>query len=521
MTETCQARDPVVTTRESDGAEVETIVVCALNERDCNGDASTVSSLVTPSDTRSASASASVAADVWSKEQQHALEVALSNHPVSTFSGTPNERWERIAEAVPGKTRSQCLKRYKELTAAVKKKKADEAAGEQAATSTAHDSVSSACTSSSPPPAAPHAALEDDWTEEAFNALLKAEKKHPATDYPGRQEERFAAISERVAGKTPSQCKKLLRDPSRFRQLQAMFAARKVTATASTPPPPPLPQQESWRTDFAEELAEEWAVGRSLRVSLVRNHSTYLEGLWPILQALQLILSRPEMGGFKKIMPAQIRRLACVPRDKLTITITEETPTGYRLTARKGRMEQLIFVTVNGTANSGEIAPRNQLSAAIDEVLGEGTDIAVSAVTEEDGPASQRAKSAVELTDEEVKQRLLQRYGTERQGVEADAVLEASVGPASKDANRGAAAQLELERRRNLKAKHERDKAAMAAAEEEKKVVAATRKLRAIKGCMDSTTHTGSAAHLDSADKNAQKALVRAHAEDAAARRRY
>ena len=109
-------------------------------------------------------------------------------------------------------------------------------------------------------------------------------------------------------------------------------------------------------------------------------------------------------------------------------------------------------------------------------------------------------------------------------------MLEATVGPRSKVANRSAAAQLELERRREHKAKHEHEKAAMAHATSEKNVAAATRKLRAIKGCMDSTTHTGSAGHLDkgamgtgayASDREAQKALIRAHAEDAAARKRF
>ena len=33
------------------------------------------------------------------------------------------ERWERIAAAVPGKTRAACMKRYKEIQAAFRAKK--------------------------------------------------------------------------------------------------------------------------------------------------------------------------------------------------------------------------------------------------------------------------------------------------------------------------------------------------------------------------------------------------------------
>ena len=64
------------------------------------------------------------AAAVWSPEQQKALETALHKFPASV--GT--ERWDRIAEAVPGKTRGECVKRYKEIVAAVKAKKAGGAA---------------------------------------------------------------------------------------------------------------------------------------------------------------------------------------------------------------------------------------------------------------------------------------------------------------------------------------------------------------------------------------------------------
>ena len=38
------------------------------------------------------------------------------------------ERWDRIAEQVVGKTKGECVKRYKEIVAALKKAKQAEAA---------------------------------------------------------------------------------------------------------------------------------------------------------------------------------------------------------------------------------------------------------------------------------------------------------------------------------------------------------------------------------------------------------
>ena len=56
---------------------------------------------------------------IWSAQEQKALEAALKNYPPDTDS-----RWERIAEAVPGKTKKDCMKRYKEIVELLKAKKA-------------------------------------------------------------------------------------------------------------------------------------------------------------------------------------------------------------------------------------------------------------------------------------------------------------------------------------------------------------------------------------------------------------
>ncbi|XP_078091758.1 dnaJ homolog subfamily C member 2 isoform X1 [Mustelus asterias] len=55
----------------------------------------------------------------WTAEEQKLLEQALKTYPVNT-----PERWEKIAATVPGRTKKDCMKRYKELVEMVKAKKA-------------------------------------------------------------------------------------------------------------------------------------------------------------------------------------------------------------------------------------------------------------------------------------------------------------------------------------------------------------------------------------------------------------
>ncbi len=58
--------------------------------------------------------------DVWSEDQQKQLEAALKKHPSSMSA---NERWTEIAKDVPGKTKKQCVERYKYLSQLIKNKK--------------------------------------------------------------------------------------------------------------------------------------------------------------------------------------------------------------------------------------------------------------------------------------------------------------------------------------------------------------------------------------------------------------
>uniref|UniRef100_A0A3P9DV59 DnaJ homolog subfamily C member 2 n=1 Tax=Maylandia zebra TaxID=106582 RepID=A0A3P9DV59_9CICH len=55
----------------------------------------------------------------WTTEEQKLLEQALKTYPVNT-----PERWEKIAAAVRGRSKKDCMKRYKELVEMVKAKKA-------------------------------------------------------------------------------------------------------------------------------------------------------------------------------------------------------------------------------------------------------------------------------------------------------------------------------------------------------------------------------------------------------------
>ena len=57
----------------------------------------------------------------WNSEEQKLLEEALKKYPSSMNA---NERWTNIAKHV-GKTKRQCIDRYKYLASLVKKNKAN------------------------------------------------------------------------------------------------------------------------------------------------------------------------------------------------------------------------------------------------------------------------------------------------------------------------------------------------------------------------------------------------------------
>nr|XP_040236270.2 uncharacterized protein F54F2.9 [Anopheles coluzzii] len=65
----------------------------------------------------------------WTQQQQQALEVAIQKYPKSANY----DRWQKIANSVPGKSKEECVARYKYLVELVKKQKSAAAADEPAA----------------------------------------------------------------------------------------------------------------------------------------------------------------------------------------------------------------------------------------------------------------------------------------------------------------------------------------------------------------------------------------------------
>merc|ERR1712232_169912 len=56
---------------------------------------------------------------IWTEEQDQQLQLGLSNNPPSMDK---NERWTNIAKGVPGKTKKQCVERFKVIRSAMKAK---------------------------------------------------------------------------------------------------------------------------------------------------------------------------------------------------------------------------------------------------------------------------------------------------------------------------------------------------------------------------------------------------------------
>jgi DnaJ family protein C protein 2 len=60
----------------------------------------------------------------WSSEEQKLLEQALKTFPAALGA----ERWEKIAECLPNRSKKDCMRRYKELAELIRAKKAAQAA---------------------------------------------------------------------------------------------------------------------------------------------------------------------------------------------------------------------------------------------------------------------------------------------------------------------------------------------------------------------------------------------------------
>ena len=73
---------------------------------------------------------------------------------------------------------------------------------------------------------------------------------------------------------------------------------------------------------------------------LVLNHSTYIEGLIPVLQKVALDIN------IKTITPAVISR-ARGRSSKLIIRLSVKTINGYKAIARKGKTAQEVFISTD------------------------------------------------------------------------------------------------------------------------------------------------------------------------------
>lgn len=62
----------------------------------------------------------------WSQDEQKLLETAIVKYPKSTAG----DRWQKIANSVPGRTKEECLARYKYLVQKVKEQKLKEVAAQ-------------------------------------------------------------------------------------------------------------------------------------------------------------------------------------------------------------------------------------------------------------------------------------------------------------------------------------------------------------------------------------------------------
>jgi len=58
----------------------------------------------------------------WTNEEQSELEIALRTYP----SSMGQERWDKIAESVPTRTKRECVLRYKYLVSIIKKAKEEQ-----------------------------------------------------------------------------------------------------------------------------------------------------------------------------------------------------------------------------------------------------------------------------------------------------------------------------------------------------------------------------------------------------------
>lgn len=83
-----------------------------------NGPVAPAAAAPAPAPAPSAAAAAVANPSTWSKDEQALLEQAMKTYPVST-----PDRWDRIAECIPNRSKKDCLRRVKELVDLVNAKR--------------------------------------------------------------------------------------------------------------------------------------------------------------------------------------------------------------------------------------------------------------------------------------------------------------------------------------------------------------------------------------------------------------
>uniref|UniRef100_A0A182JAY5 J domain-containing protein n=1 Tax=Anopheles atroparvus TaxID=41427 RepID=A0A182JAY5_ANOAO len=130
----------------------------------------------------------------WSQQQQQSLEVAIQKYPKSANY----DRWQKIANSVPGKTKEECIARYKYLVELVKKQKtttvAVEDEGDPKPAAVEREQVSQpGGDESAPSPQPSPGAVEDDGDDGAPGATEGFRPAGGKTSSKSRRRERKKA----------------------------------------------------------------------------------------------------------------------------------------------------------------------------------------------------------------------------------------------------------------------------------------------------------------------------------------
>lgn len=121
----------------------------------------------------------------WSQTQQAALETAIQKYPKSGSA----DRWQKIANSVPGKTKEECMTRYKYLVELVKKQKQEKEQEVAAAAGTPDEPQD--C------PATEEASCEERIEEPKPKAKGRKAKKQEAEDNAEEVEDHDAADKQK------------------------------------------------------------------------------------------------------------------------------------------------------------------------------------------------------------------------------------------------------------------------------------------------------------------------------------